>query len=107
MEAVELGAGTHTEEDVIDFLFMGRAFLWANKNSGVLCEFEDYPRKRICRYWVAGGALDDLLPMEGAIEVWAKANGATRMEICGRPGWLKALEGYQKRAAWMTKDLDQ
>ena len=106
MEAVELGGGTHTEEDVIDLLIFRKAFLWANGGSAVLCEFEDYPRKRICRYWVAGGSLEDLLPMESKIERWARSLGAVRMEICGRAGWLKSLKGYQKRAVWMTKDLD-
>ena len=105
MEAVELGGGTHTETDVIDLLVFQRAFLWANGESGVLCEFEDYPRKRICRFWSAGGALDDLLPMHETIVAWAKSHGASRMEIIGRPGWLKVLPDYQRVGVWMRKDV--
>ena len=105
MEAVALGGGTHTEEDVIDRLVFGRAFLWANGNSGVLCEFDDFPRKRFCRFWSAGGALDDLLPMHDTIVSWARANGAERMDIVGRAGWLKVLPGYKRGGVWMTKDI--
>ena len=94
MEAVALGGGTHTEEDVIDLLVFGRAFLWANGDSGVLCEFDDFPRKRVCRFWSAD-----------TIVSWARANGAQRMDIVGRAGWLKVLPGYKRGGVWMTKDL--
>ena len=104
MRAVDMAGGTHTEHDVIDFLVAGRAVLWANGDSGVVCEIEDYPRMRVCRYWAAGGELDDLLPMEAAIEAWARERGCQRMEILGRAGWARELD-YDRRGLWMTKDL--
>lgn len=105
MAAAELGGGTHTEKDVLDLIIFGRAFLWVMGDSGILCEFEDFPQMRICRYWVAGGDLETLLPMEANIEAWARSFGATRMEIVGRAGWQKKLAGYKRRGVWMTKDL--
>ena len=104
MAAVDMAGGTHTERDVIDFLFAGRCVLWANGESGVLCEIEDYPQMRVCRYWAAGGSLEGLLPMQEAIEAWARAQGCQRMEILGRAGWARQL-GYDRRGAWMTKEL--
>ena len=104
MAAVDMAGGTHTERDVIDILFAGRAVLWANGNSGVVCEIDDFPQMRVCRYWAAGGSLDDLLPMEAEIEAWARGLGCRRMVILGRAGWAKKL-GFDRRGTWMTKDL--
>ena len=106
MRSVEIGCGTHTENDVIDMLVFGRAFLWANGKSALLCEFEDYPQMRVCRYWIGGGDKHELMAMKEATEAWARANGATRMEIVGRAGWLREMKDYRKVATFMIKDLD-
>ena len=104
MRAVDMAGGTHAETDIIDALFAGRAQLWSSGASGVITEIEDYPQKRVCRYWAAGGELDDLLPMEADIEAWARSQGCQRMDIWGRGGWSRQL-GFERRGVWMTKDL--
>lgn len=106
MQAVDMSEGTHTETDVIDALVSGRAFLWAFRSSGAILEFEDYPQMRICRNWAAGGELEDVLAMRVPSEEWARRNGAQRMEICGRQGWVRKIPGYRKRSVWLSKDLE-
>jgi hypothetical protein len=45
------------------------------------------------------------LPLIAGIEKYAKAEGCKALRIFGREGWLRALDGYQKRAIVIDKEL--
>ena len=57
------------------------------------------------RVGLAGGDLDELLDMEKTICSYARENGFTSVEIIGRPGWERVLQGYNRIAVLLKKEL--
>ena len=81
---------------------------WTNKvESAVLTQITDYPKFKVCRWFLAGGFnmkhwLDE---MTNQVETWAKQNKCKRIELVGRKGWLKKLKDYEAKHIVMTKEL--
>ena len=61
--------------------------------------------ENVLRIGLAGGALDELVDVEKQIQRFAIKEGFTMIEIIGRPGWEKALEGYDKIAVILRKEV--
>jgi hypothetical protein len=53
----------------------------------------------------AGRVMDQWLPLLSKIEDYAKAEGAGRMRIYGRKGWVRVLDGYKAEFTIMEKGL--
>lgn len=96
-KALDLAGRTHTFQDVEDALLEGRARLFVAGRGLVICEVEQYPRKRVCRLWLAAGDMSDVLSLEDDIASWAHALGCETMVISGRKGWSKALPAVRWR----------
>ena len=64
-----------------------------------------YPQIAVCRIWLAGGNLEELMRAEKSISVWAKSHGCDAMEINGRIGWKRQLKDYTATSVVLTKDL--
>ena len=96
---------------VAGMVHRGEALFWALGDSACVTTFRRYNVSQegeevdVCHIWAAGGSLDDLVRMEEQIEDWARAQGADRLTITGRPGWKKALPGYKQTAILLQKDL--
>lgn len=88
---------THTPESVVAAIEAGAAQLWCGERSTIVTEILDLPLKRVCRIWLAGGDMrelvDEMLP---TLETWAADNGCARVEIIGRPGWKRVLTDYSE-----------
>ena len=78
---------------------------WPLKRSAVVTEILHYPALRSCRVWLAGGDLDELLHFLPALDNYARSEGCTRIELDGRKGWHRVLEGYEFQRVTLTKDL--
>lgn len=107
-EALTYARGTHTIEDVEEAIETGEAHFWPGKQSAVITEFHFFPRLTTLHFWLAGGDMNELLTdMHPVIEAWAKAAGATRITLAGRPGWLRAMKphGYEPRWSICAKEL--
>ena len=66
-------------------------------------ELRNYPRQRRCRYLLlAGDGFDRWQHLQQDIEDWARANGCTAMEMCGRRGWERKLRGWRATHVEMT-----
>ena len=76
--------------------------LFMSKNSAaVTCAFGNS-----LRIGLAGGALDELLAIEKDICDYARSQGFDSLEIIGRPGWERVLDGYRRTAILLRKELD-
>jgi len=104
-DALEYSGGTHSMEDVFGAVAIGEAQLHPLEKSCIITEVVDYPSLTVCRIWLAGGDLDELVEAEKSIAVWAKAQGCDAMEINGRKGWQRQLKDYTATSVVLTKDL--
>ncbi len=104
-DALEYSGGTHSIDDVYQACTVGEAQLHPLEKSCIITEVVDYPSLTVCRIWLAGGELDELVEAEKFIAVWAKAQGCDAMEINGRKGWQRQLKDYTATSVILTKDL--
>lgn len=104
-DALEYSGGTHSIDDVYQACVVGEAQLHPLEKSCIITEVVDYPSLTVCRIWLAGGELDELVEAEKFIAVWAKAQGCDAMEINGRKGWQRQLKDYTATSVILTKDL--
>ena len=58
------------------------------------------------RIGLAGGDLDELLDIEQDICDYALSHDFDSIEIIGRPGWERVLQGYRRTAVLLRKELD-
>ena len=90
-----------SREDVESGLLSGEFILFKTTNSvAVTCAYG-----KSLRIGLAGGNLQELLDMEKDICSHARTNGFTSVEIIGRPGWERMLDGYRRTAVLMRKEL--
>jgi hypothetical protein len=104
-DALEYAGGSHTIDDVWDAVCEGKAQFFPLDKSAIVTEVVDYPQKAMCRIWLAGGDLDELMEAEAAIAAWAKTLGCSGMEIIGRRGWSRQLKDYRQTAVVLMKDF--
>ena len=102
----------YTSQDIYNGLTQDRFQLFISwekfkVESAVVTEIAAYPRKKICRYFLAGGKNMDnwVNPIQETIEKFAKKNGCQEIEVAGRKGWLKKLKGYKQKIFLMSKEL--
>ena len=101
----------YTPQDIIDGLIQDRFQLfisWEDHvESAVITEIAQYPQKRICRYFLAGGNNMDnwLEPIQKEIEKFAKHNNCNSIEVAGRKGWARKLKGYEQKIYLFSKEL--
>ena len=102
---------TYTARDILDGLVKNSFQLfisWEDKvESAVITEVIQYPQKKVCRYFLAGGSNMNnwLEPIQQEIEKFAKYNQCDAIEVAGRKGWLRKLKGYEQKIYLMSKKL--
>ena len=102
---------TYSARDILDGLVKNSFQLfisWEKKvESAVITEVVQYPQKKICRYFLAGGNNMDnwLEPIQETIEQFAKHNHCNAVEVAGRKGWSKKLKGYEQKVYLFSKEL--
>ena len=102
---------SYTARDILDGLVKNSFQLfisWEDKvESAVITEVIQYPQKKVCRYFLAGGSNINnwLEPIQQEIEKFAKYNQCDAIEVAGRKGWLRKLKGYEQKIYLMSKKL--
>ncbi len=106
-EAVARTGGTHEVEDIWNGVRDGQFVAWFGKQSIIITEFIEYPRKKTLHYFIVAGDLDEVLAMQPGIEALARAHGCTSMTSAGRAGWKPVLQkhGWEPNWQMMTKEL--
>ena len=97
--------GTHSLADVLLLIAEGKAQFWPFEDAAIVTEIVRYPQRTILRFWLAGGKLETLLEAEPEVIEWSKKWGCDGVEIIGRRGWNRALNGYKSNSTIMVKDL--
>lgn len=115
-EAVAYDPMANTVESVIEDIVSNRAFIWV-----VLDENDPDTTKGfiVGSFYVlhgmkefvlayAGGNMEYLLQHLDLVEDFARANGASRIKIPGRMGWMKVLKtkDYKPTTVIMSKTLE-
>jgi|TARA_R100001594_G_scaffold22566_1_gene43783 hypothetical protein len=101
----------YTSNDILKGLINNSFQLFISWNDKVECavvtEVAQYPQKKICRYFLAGGNNMEnwLEPIQQEIEKFAKHNNCNSVEVAGRKGWSKKLKGYEQKIYLFSKEL--
>ena len=101
----------YTSNDILKGLINNSFQLFISWNNKVECavvtEVAQYPQKKICRYFLAGGNNMEnwLEPIQQEIEKFAKHNNCDSVEVAGRKGWSKKLKGYEQKIYLFSKEL--
>lgn len=101
----------YTADDILKGLIKNsfQLFISWNKKleSAVVTEVAQYPQKRICRYFLAGGSNMNnwLEPIQTEIEKFAKLNSCQAIEVAGRKGWARKLKGYEQKIYLFSKEI--
>ena len=105
--ALKRGRDPMPIDQVTDMLEEGSAQAWFAENSTVITEIYERGDKRICKIWLAGGNLEEVMALKSEkIEPWAIQLGCDRMLIAGRDGWHKLLPDYDRAGVILIKELD-
>lgn len=89
----EEGTGLYSLRDVLDDLLMDRALLWSNTRAAIVTRMRQMPRGKSLLLWLGGGDLDALVDLAvSKVRPYAQSEGASVIEINGRPGWARALK---------------
>ena len=84
----------------------GQWACWSDGKAAILFELKRYPSGLLEVYgWGAVGELESIKTLVEAAEVFGTQNGATAAEIESRPGWVKALAGYEVTQVKIRKEL--
>lgn len=89
--ALEYCHGTHSIEDIKAGIALGHFMLWPGNKSAAITEVHEYPRARFFHIFLAGGDLDELRSMVPMWQAFAQSIGCSRVTLCGRRGWERAL----------------
>ena len=101
----------YTSNDILKGLINNSFQLFISWNDKVECavvtEVAQYPQKKICRYFLAGGNNMEnwLEPIQQEIEKFAKHNNCDSVEVAGRKGWARKLKGYEQKIYLFSKEL--
>lgn len=103
--ALAYAGNTHTISDVLDRVREGRARCWSNGDTVVVTEVLEFPRKRVCNYWLVVGALAECVDMQPDINAWAVENGCSVATATGRMGWLHVTRTMPLGAGWKPRGI--
>ena len=103
--ALAYSGDTYSLLHVVDAIKDGSAQFFPLENSVIVTEVVDYPKKAVCRIWLAGGEMDELIEAEKSIVEWAKSHGCSGMEIIGRKGWERQLKDYNAASTVLIKEI--
>jgi hypothetical protein len=106
--ALKVGGGTHTLADVEQGIQSGRYQWWPGLSSFIVTEILDFPQKRVCHVFLAGGELEEIRAIRTWVEQWAKSIRCKAATTYGRPGWERELagEGWRRTAVCLEKSLE-
>lgn len=106
--ALDHGNGERTVDDIAIELIEGTKQLWMYSSEDellgtVLTEIIQHPQKKVCQITHLGGeSMMDIINDIQEIEAWAKLNDCSDIQVIGRRGWIKALQGYGYKERYIT-----
>ena len=92
-------------EDVWHEIEQDRAQFWPLPYGAVVTQVLEYPRRRVFRIWLAGGELDQLMYALEHAEEYARHRECDAIEIDGRKGWARVLDGFTETCRVLERKL--
>ncbi len=108
--SLEYADGKYDLASVKELLDSRSAQLWLEMDelieSAAVTQIHVYPLKKVCTVMFAGGQnLEKFKTNIRRIEEWAKAQGCDAVDVIGRKGWEKVLNGYKQIHTTLSKSL--
>lgn len=106
-QALHVGGDSHTLADVFEAVALGAAQLWVEGDTCLVTEVNDTPQVRELHFWLATGALDDVIALTNKVMDWGRKQGCTVATLTGRFGWKKVMarEGWEPLTIQMARRL--
>ena len=99
-------SGRITREKLLETLKSGDCQLWVSGSLAAVTSISKHPLKTVCLIWLCGGkGLARAKRHLQSIEEWARSAGCDVIEIQGRAGWSRALDGYAQTSVTLEKSL--
>lgn len=103
--ALAHAGGTHTADDILEGIRLGRYQFWPGEAAACVTEFVTYPRLLALNLFLVGGDMAELLARLPDVEAWAKERGCSRVQCAGRFGWERVLKNYEKFCIALKKEI--
>lgn len=94
--------------EVLEEIVSGRSVLFQGERSILVANLHKHNETLTAHGWLGAGDLDELTThIMPQAQAWATAQGATRMTITGRRGWVRALKngGFSEESVTVGKDI--
>ena len=92
---------TITREEIEQGLKIGMYKMFNNEDSVAITA----DHRGVLRIGIAGGNINSLIKIEKDIIKYAKEKKYKCVDILGRIGWEKELEGYKRKAVLLRKEI--
>ena len=109
--ALEQSGNEYTVDDVLREIEDDHAIFYPVENGATVFRLANYPRKRMLRIWLFGGAVGtgraNLEAVMEAADFHAEEHECDGIELVGRRGWEKVLKpyGYEHKRVMLIKEL--
>ena len=90
-----------TRKELEQGIKIGMFKLFKTNNSAMITA----DHRGVLRIGVAGGNLKDIVKLEKYVIKYAKEKKYKYVDILGRTGWEKMLNGYKKKAILLRKEI--
>ena len=116
-QAIEVGGRLESTDDVRQWVIERTIQLWIVIEdekiiSAITTEIIEYPNATVCRLRHMGGRLNKVVitKVSELVFPWAVAQGCSKVELWGRPGWEKignkVLKNVRRTTVVMHGDLE-
>lgn len=108
--AIERDGGRQSEATVFESLISRDYQLWLVESAAVITTIPIYPTGlKAVRIIYAGGSESRAWAQEVADVVmeWGRQQGCSKLEIAGREGWFRLVEGLKKGPVILERDIVQ
>ena len=106
--ALDKGTGAFEWSDIVREVLLGNMLLWFGKESCLVTQFIEHPRKKSLHIILGAGDLDEIKRMvDGSIVPFAKQNNCDDMTLVGRKGWKKVFNdiGWNEKHVTLYRGL--
>jgi len=95
--ALKLAGSLHTFEDILDGINNHTMQSFAEDDTWIITQIQEYPRRRVLDILYLVGDLDGALNVYNRIIAFARERGCTLIRAQGRAGWTK----FADEDGWM------
>ncbi|KKN03746.1 hypothetical protein LCGC14_1104610 [marine sediment metagenome] len=105
LKAIDHPSSGWTERSVLAGLLAETMNLWRFSETALVTRIVDYPKHKLCELmFLSGGNMEQWLPYESTIAMWAGDRGCVQLSITGREGWERAT-GWKRVHTVLRKDI--